>query len=126
MVKALRRPFFLMEPYQVPGYPKVCHGGIQAAILDEVMGLLLVENKIRRYRKAQAAGQTADVVDSVTAELTIKYLKPVVTPETYCVTVRLKERDGRKFSVEGVIEDSKGVALASGRGFFIEIRSQKI
>jgi acyl-coenzyme A thioesterase PaaI-like protein len=108
------------------GYPHVCHGGIQATILDEVMGNLIGTNKDRRYKAMRAAGE--DVVRSsvVTAELTIKYLKPVLTPSTICVVVRVTKSQGRKVWIDGVIEDETGGALATGSALFIEIRRQKM
>jgi acyl-coenzyme A thioesterase PaaI-like protein len=108
------------------GYPHICHGGIQATILDEVMGNLIGTNKDRKYKKVRAAGEDYVKVSVVTAELTIKYLKPVLTPSTVCVVVRVAKSQGRKVWIDGVIQDETGEALATGSALFIEVRQQKM
>lgn len=119
------RTFVSLRP-SLDGYPGICHGGIQVAILDEVMGLLLNEIKDQRYARAKTAGEKAERWDSVTAELNMKYLKAVATPGTYCVTVRLTEHRGRKHRVDGTIADRKGTVLAKASALFINIPNQKI
>jgi acyl-coenzyme A thioesterase PaaI-like protein len=108
------------------GYPHICHGGIQATILDEVMGNLVGVNKDRVYHKALAAGEDAERSPTVTAELTVKYLRPVPTPSTVCVVVRITRSEGRKVWIDGTIEDGVGTALASASGLFVHVRTQKM
>jgi acyl-coenzyme A thioesterase PaaI-like protein len=108
------------------GYPHVCHGGIQATILDEVMGNLIGTNKDRKYESIRAAGGDSVKPAVVTAELTIKYLKPVLTPSTVCVVVRVTKSQGRKVWIDGVIQDGAGTALATGKALFIETQRQKM
>jgi acyl-coenzyme A thioesterase PaaI-like protein len=104
------------------GYRHVCHGGIVATILDEVMGILLSVNKDREAEIARATGKSVEEMAEVTAELTVKYLKPVSTPQTVRVKVSFSRTEGRKFWMEGTIEDKSGTVLARGEALFIRIR----
>jgi acyl-coenzyme A thioesterase PaaI-like protein len=111
---------------ELDGYPHICHGGIQATILDEVMGNLVGSNESRKFDKARAAGEDAEKAAIVTAELLIKYLKPVLTPSTVCVNVRITKLEGRKIWLDGSIEDETGRSLATGTALYVEVRKQKM
>lgn len=109
------------------GYPHVCHGGIQATILDEVMGNLVGSNAERKVQQLWAAGDANAIRASpVTAELTMKYLRPVLTPSTVLVVVKLTKSEGRKAWIDGTIEDSTGNILVKASGLFIEAKMEKI
>jgi acyl-coenzyme A thioesterase PaaI-like protein len=100
------------------GHAHICHGGIAATILDEVTALLLVVNEGREDAVASmAAGRRPPVegVAAFTAELVVKFLKPIVTPQAVCCVARFSEIDGRKIWLDGTIEDKSGTALATGR-----------
>jgi len=56
----------------VNGYPNVCHGGVVATMLDEVMGILLTLNKDRAGEIARAGGRVPERPATVTAELVVK------------------------------------------------------
>jgi uncharacterized protein (TIGR00369 family) len=79
------------------------HGGIIALLLDEAMG------KVCRFRDARA----------VTAELDIKYLKPVRVDEE--ITVEAFETDfkGRNIFQAGEIRNAAGDVLARGTARFV-------
>jgi acyl-CoA thioesterase FadM len=111
---------------ELDGYPHVLHGGIQATILDEFLGNLLGLIKERGYARAQAKGESFDKSPWVTAELTVKYLRPVTTPGTVCVRVWVVKSEGRKYWLDGAIEDGNGTALATGKGLMVQVRSQKM
>jgi uncharacterized protein (TIGR00369 family) len=85
------------------------HGGIIAVLLDEAMG------KVCRFRDARA----------VTAELNIKYLKPVRVDEE--ITVEAFETDfkGRNIFQAGEIRNAAGDVLARGTARFV-IVGQKV
>lgn len=100
----------------VNGYPGVCHGGMVASIFDEVLSLIHPGSRWR----PNAPGITS----VVTAYLNTKYLRPVQTPGTYLVTVRLKKADGRKVFIEGVMEDQNGTRLAQAESLFVESRQK--
>ncbi|KFY45181.1 hypothetical protein V494_01106 [Pseudogymnoascus sp. VKM F-4513 (FW-928)] len=104
------------------GYAHICHGGIIATILDEVMGLLLSVNKGREAEIAKFAEGTVERMAEVTAELTVKYLKPVTTPQTVRVKVWVSRTEGRKFWIQGTIEDKSSTVLSRGEAVFVRAR----
>ncbi|KFY92157.1 hypothetical protein V500_04287 [Pseudogymnoascus sp. VKM F-4518 (FW-2643)] len=104
------------------GYARICHGGIVATILDEVMGILLSLNKDREAEVARATGGQVEQMAEVTAELTVKYLKPVETPQNVRVKVWISRREGRKFWMQGTIEDKSSTVLARGEAIFVRTR----
>lgn len=85
------------------GGPGMLHGGIIAVILDEAMG------KVCRFSD----------VRTVTAELNIKYVRPVRVNEEISVEAFEENRKGRNFHVVGEIRGSGGELLARGRGRFV-------
>lgn len=103
------------------GYRHICHGGIVATILDEAMGILISLNKEREAEVARASGKPVETMAELTAELTTKYLKPVSTPQTVRVKVWFSRVEGRKFWMQGTIEDKSGMALARGEALFIRV-----
>jgi acyl-coenzyme A thioesterase PaaI-like protein len=118
------RTFLALAP-ELDGYPHVCHGGIQASILDEIMGALLSMVKRREIELARQRGEEVKKVPYVTAELTCKYLRPVVTPGIVCVVVRIVKEEGRKVWVEGAIVDKDGLELCTGLGLLMRPRTKK-
>ena len=123
----------------INGHPGTMHGGIVAAILDEAMGILQSANYERDHLTAVGKGLAEGELPPsgygfYTAELNIKYLKPVFTPGALIATARYTKRDGRKEWIYaeikqrfGASEDYDGdeIVCATGEGFFIEPRSKK-
>src|SRR5271163_4875390 len=101
--KRIRGNFRLGPEYQ--GGPGFIHGGIIATLLDEVMG------KVCRFREVRA----------VTAELTVKYLKPVKVDEEIVVEGFETEVKGRNLFLVGEIRNGAGEVLARGTGRFVVI-----
>ena len=104
--KRIRGKFRLGAEYQ--GGPGFIHGGIIATVLDEVMG------KVCRFRGVRA----------VTAELDIKYLKPVLVDVDLVVEGYETELTGRNLHLVGEIRDASGTLLAQGRGRFVIIHGE--
>lgn len=109
-IHGLKMNFYTIAPgqvesvYTVPseyqGYPGIVHGGILASMMDEVMGRVFMEAGSDRFM--------------VTAELKIRYRKPV--PVGVPLTLRgraIKDR-GRMATAEGEILDAEGNTLVSG------------
>jgi len=99
--------FRLGPEYQ--GAAGFIHGGIIATVLDEVM------SKVSRLSNLR----------SVTAELTVEYLKPVRVDQELSVEGFAARREGRQLYHEGEIRDAAGVLLAKGRGRFVVIDTEK-
>jgi uncharacterized protein (TIGR00369 family) len=87
------------------GGPGIAHGGIIATLLDEAMG------KVNRFRG----------VRTVTAELTIQYVRPAPVEEEIVVEARDVEKNGRSLYHTGEMRNAQGEVLARGRGRFVEV-----
>jgi len=81
------------------GAPGVVHGGIQAVLLDEAMGVAIHQSD---------GGADIDVV---TAEFKLRYRRPVATGVPLVVRGTLQRREGRDFWLEGAIVDASGELL---------------
>lgn len=99
------------------GHSHVLHGGIAAALLDEVMGILLTGNKDPANPSIEG--------ETFTAYLHVNYLKPIDTPQTILVTAKFREVKGRKYFIESTIEDGHGAFLAKGEALWIRARDSK-
>ncbi|MCJ1433431.1 hypothetical protein MMC27_002791 [Xylographa pallens] len=97
--------------YRLNGYPHICHGGIVATIMDEVMSTLLSVNKSRNGVSGGA----------VTASLNVSFLKPVWTPQVVLVTATFGEAKGRKLYLESTVRDNSGIVLAKAEALFMRI-----
>ena len=116
------------------GHPQTMHGGIVASVIDEAMGILQTVNAERDHMAAVGKGHAEGELPPsgyswYTAELKIRYLKPVLTPAPLICTARYTKRDGRKEWIYaelkqrvGVTEDYDGdeVICANGEGLFIQ------
>jgi acyl-coenzyme A thioesterase PaaI-like protein len=86
------------------GGPGRSHGGIVAAIFDDVLGYLLTLNRVPAF----------------TGELTVRYLAatPIGQPLTF--RARLVSRDGRKLLTEGEAR-ADGRTVATAQALFIAV-----
>ncbi len=91
------------------GAPKRAHGGTVAAILDDVMGYVLMLHHTPAY----------------TGRLTVHYRAPVPIGEELTVSARLQERNGRKLHIVGEIRHGDDV-LCEGEGLFIAIAKERL
>jgi acyl-coenzyme A thioesterase PaaI-like protein len=89
------------------GAPDLVHGGVVAAVMDELLGVANVVN-----------GRGA-----MTGTLTIRYLKPTPLFEEIRMEGRSQEQDGRKIYAEGRFWSGDDL-LAEAHGTFIEVRSR--
>ncbi|KAI0968619.1 HotDog domain-containing protein [Xylaria arbuscula] len=97
------------------GYPGICHGGMVMAILDDVTGLLVALN---HERKTTPGG-----FSHMTAYLNTRFIKPVQTPATLLVRAWFSKVEGRKYFIEGTVEDEGGVVLARAEALFVQLKS---
>lgn len=110
-----------------------------ATILDEAMGFWLNVNSERAHMLAVStghkAGELADGTGAFTAQLNIKYLKPVKAPGLLLAKVRLVKVEGRKIWLRGVITQKSGqvdeldghmIECAVGEALFVEPRTGKL
>lgn len=81
------------------------HGGVMATMLDQVMGIL-----VSYSHKSHCA----------TAELTVRYKKPITTPTVLLCKARIVGEAGRWIELVGWVEDGQGTVYAEGRGAFVK------
>lgn len=88
------------------GYRGIYHGGVLSALLDEVMIKAIL----------------AEDIYAVTAEITIKFIRPVRTGDRIKLTGRVITKKGRLYLTEGQAVDGDGKAFATATGKYIEAR----
>ena len=81
------------------GAPGVIHGGVQAVLLDEVMGV------------AAHRATDDDPIDIVTVDFKLRYRRPAPTGVPIRVLGELLRQDGRDFYMKGAIESADGTVL---------------
>ena len=92
-------------PVQFQGWRSTVHGGLLATVLDESM-----------IKAAAAVGSKC-----VTAEITVKYRKPVLTGEPCLIAAGIVETRGRIVFAQGRICDSQGQVLAQATGKLFKV-----
>lgn len=94
------------------GVDTIVHGGIQATLLDEVMGV------------AAQLGLADDTSSApcVTAEMNLSYRRPVLLADEVVARARLIEVDGRDLRVEGAIVGEDGTVLTGATSRWRQLR----
>ena len=95
--------FRLLARYEGP--PGHAHGGIVALLIDEAMG------KLNR----------PDSIVALTAEMSIRYVRPVPVRKKITIEAHPVEDNGRNYWRECTIHDEHGNLLASGKGRFVKV-----
>ncbi len=88
------------------GYRGIFHGGIIAALLDEVM-----------IKAILATG-----VYAVTAEMTVRYKLPIHTGDNLTFRGKVTSHKGRIYTTEGEVTNQSGLVLAESTGKYIEAK----
>ncbi len=95
------------------GAPRRAHGGIVAAIFDDVMGYVLVVHRTPAF----------------TGKLTINYRAPVPIGQDMTVRARLRDRSGRKLSMTAemtLAADPTHPVICDAEGLFIAIPPERL
>ena len=95
------------------GAPGVVHGGIQAALLDEVLGI------------AAHVGDPAEDVDIATVDFRIRFRRPTPANAPLMVRGRLMRVEGRDYFVNGEIVASDGEILTRAEARWRRIDGRK-
>lgn len=93
-------------PPHVMGATDILHGGIQATVLDEVMGVA-----VRTALALEIGHDVAASANLVTAEFSLRYRRPVPTGSPLIIRGWQLRSEGRDHFVEGVIESESGERL---------------
>ena len=87
------------------GAPNRAHGGVVAAVFDDLMGFVLTIHESPAY----------------TAELTVRYKRPTPVGAEIEFRARLIDRKGRRLHIEAEATDAAGTKIATATGLFITI-----
>jgi uncharacterized protein (TIGR00369 family) len=87
-------------PEHVAGAPGVIHGGIQATLLDEVLGVA-----------ADTGFPEGQAPKLVTVDFQLRYRRPAPVGEKLVLRARFLRREGRDVFVEGEIASQAGELL---------------
>ena len=98
-------------PAHYEGYPGVVHGGIVAAILDETGG---------------RAHMTDPTRFMVTAQLNVRYRKPVPSETPLVVIGLVTDRKGRVSKAHSEIKDQTGEVLAEAELVLVDIPESQL
>lgn len=90
------------------GYRGICHGGVTATVLDEVMVKAVL----------------ALNVYATTAEMTVRYHRPVRVGDRVACTGRVVQQKGRAYFAEAVARNADGELFASASGTYIQAREE--
>jgi len=90
------------------GYRGIYHGGVISALLDEVMIKAIL----------------AQDIYAVTAEITIKFIRPVKTGDRVKLTGKVTAKKGRLYLTEGQAVDHEDKPFATATGKYIEARPE--
>jgi uncharacterized protein (TIGR00369 family) len=101
-----RAEYVAGEKFQ--GYKDLLHGGIISALLDEVM--------------IKAVIATGILV--VTAEIQVKFIKPVRIGEKLFLEGKITGEQKKIFTAEGTVSNSKGEIVATGKGKFFKVTEE--
>jgi uncharacterized protein (TIGR00369 family) len=88
------------------GYKGIYHGGVVASLLDEVMVKAILAH---------------DVV-AVTAEMTVRYIKPVRVGERIRFVGKITSHKGRHYTTVGEAVGEDGTKYATASGTYLEAR----
>jgi uncharacterized protein (TIGR00369 family) len=98
----------LVIPAYFSGWKDMVHGGLLSMLLDEAM--------------AYACG--SGNLLGVTAELSVRFLKPVKTGETIRIEGELIAKKSKLLETQGFIKNSRGELIAKATGRFISMKPQ--
>jgi uncharacterized protein (TIGR00369 family) len=101
--------WFTPQPDQT-GYEDVVHGGVISALLDELIGWTVsLKNNLMSF----------------TAELTIRFLKPVSLGRKYLASARVEQGRGRLWEAAGIFRDEEGNVYAKGSGKYFLLTAEQ-
>ncbi len=89
------------------GYSGIYHGGVTAALLDEVMIKAIL----------------AQDIFAVTVEMTIRYQRAIRTGDHLTFTGSVTRSKGRVFFTKGQVTNDSGEVLATAEGKYVEAKA---
>ncbi len=98
------------------GHTGIMHGGLSASVLDEVMG---------RANLHRTASEGEWLPKYVTAEMTTKYLKPILIGNKMFAYGRVTDVNGRCCFASAEITDEFGEIMATAQGVYVKVDQLK-
>ncbi len=96
---------FTVDEYHT-GYPGLLHGGVTCTLLDEAMFYAVL----------------ALDVETVTTEMTVRYLKPAKLGHSLICEAWVEFREGRRIEAHAIIRDqAEGTRIAEAQGKYLEV-----
>lgn len=112
------------------GFPGILHGGMISVLFDEALAMPYIFNDWRQHggdleewaiqREKNALNELTDIM--VTAELHVKYRRPVRCPGAVGVFTTVVEDTGDKIRVTGVMKDANEKVCATADGLWLRTR----
>ncbi|KAL7782592.1 HotDog domain-containing protein [Trichoderma afarasin] len=99
------------------GIGSMMHGGMIMALLDESSNVLLEINTVTNKQG------TMFEAGSVTGEMQIKFLRPVLTGQTVLATASIDAVEGRKMRIKCDIRDEDGIILARASSIWFVVKA---
>lgn len=99
------------------GVGSMMHGGMIMALLNESSNVLLEINTVTNKQG------TMFEVGSVTGEMQIKFLRPVLTGQTVLATASIDAVEGRKMRIKCDIRDEDGIILARTSSIWFVVKA---
>lgn len=95
------------------GHNNIMHGGLSGAVLDEVMGRSTLNCILSEPEEAQPR--------YVTAEMTVKYKKPIEVGKKMYAYGRVEHAEGRCCYATSEIVDESGEIMSTASGVYVEV-----
>ncbi len=95
----------LTVPGYFTGWANLTHGGLISMLLDETMAQACIEKGLKGF----------------TAELTVRFVKPLPVETPVIVEGRIDELKRKIAKTYGTVKDSNGTVYAKGKARFIRI-----
>ena len=100
------------------GQHGVIHGGIQATLLDEVMGVAV---RLAYDGDGDGDGDGEDDAPIVTADFSLRYRRPARTEEMVVLVGELEGVEGRNVHVRGEIQSEGGKTLTQATARWVRL-----
>lgn len=104
------------------GHPDTAHGGVVATLIDETMSLAVALQSLNPEDTYHPRGHI------YTAQLDVRYKRPVYAPGAVIVRAKVVARSGRKFWVRAQVlqeGDKRAVVMTDAMAFWLETAPSK-
>lgn len=102
------------------GQLRIMHGGLTAAVLDELMGRAVLS-----YYEGEPPKEEGFISRYVTAEMTTKYKKPIIIGSKTYGYGRVIRNEGRRTYAFAELLNEEGEIVATAESVFVEIKVSK-